>query len=367
MPIASVTDGPIHLYYEDTGPPTEGFTDVYTTVILLHGAYWTSGIFRPLIPHAKKHNLRLVLLNQRGYPGSSPFADKEIAAMQSEDLELQRAFTREQGHIYGQVISTLIETLDIPSLCTTQDEKLEGGVCFLAWSSGNECLFQLLSALDTLPEQSRITIENHLRSVVIYEPPMYASGTCPPFVLREADNRSSGLWSPVRDPNCFHQLTEYFSPWCSSYYSPIENLPSLDPKDYDATYTLMHERKILNTAPTYTRLTEDICFKDFITITSNALRIVPELFREHVLRSLTRLEEDQAWQLHSRFKLVLLWCEHTLSESLLGTSAISQYHEELKSNGVLVREMEVGQIGGANHFAHSDDPEGFVQFLVKHC
>ena len=90
MPTAPVDQHGSVLYYEDSGVP--GTSTDYVTVVLIHGTCFHSGArrplklpsvlytlrphviagYRPLIPLAEAHNLRLVLLNLRGYPGLHP-------------------------------------------------------------------------------------------------------------------------------------------------------------------------------------------------------------------------------------------------------------------------------------------------------
>ena len=125
-------------------------------------------IFRPLIPFAKERNLRLILLNQRNYPGSTPYFDEDIQAMKSLDGGRQRALVRELGHLQAEAIATLIKTLSIPPIKSTPSGSLEGGLSFVAWSAGNIILFQFMSSLDTLDGQIRRLIESHLKSIVLY-------------------------------------------------------------------------------------------------------------------------------------------------------------------------------------------------------
>ena len=96
MPTAPVDNYGTVLYFEDSGPPP-GSTD-YVTLVLVHGTCFHSGsykfirvpqfgiglttavtaVYKPMIPFAAQHNLRLVLLNMRGYPGSTPYSTEEL-------------------------------------------------------------------------------------------------------------------------------------------------------------------------------------------------------------------------------------------------------------------------------------------------
>ena len=183
---------------------------------------------------------------------------------------------------------------------------------------------------------------------------MYISGTNPEFVAREAENASSGLWSPLRDKNAIPRVNELFGDWVSAYFSPIAQLPSFDPVHYEATHDIMHTRKSLDKPPTSTRLTANIGYDNWWFVSSNLRQIQPEILRENVFRSLSRLEdsgeEERSWGLHSKFKAILIWCDQSATDCILGASAIKQYHEEWKRQGHQMRPLEVEKIEDANHF-----------------
>lgn len=182
---------------------------------------------------------------------------------------------------------------------------------------------------------------------------MYISGTNPEFVSRESENRISGLWSPLRDKNVAFQINELFEGWISTYSSPISQLPSFDPVKYEETHDRMHTRISLDKAPTSTGLGRDIVYEGFWFVSSNLRQIRPELLRENVLRSLTRLEdcpEERSWGLHPKFKAILIWCDQSATDCILGASAIAQYHTEWQRQGYRMRSLEVVKIEDANHF-----------------
>ena len=89
-------------------------------------------------------------------------------------------------------------------------------------------------------------------------------------------------------------------------------------------------------------------------VSSNLRQIQPEILRENVLNSLSRLEdtgdEERSWSLHSKFKAILIWCDQSATDCILCASAIKQYHEEWKRQGYPMRPLEVKKIEDANHF-----------------
>ena len=48
--------------------------------------------FKRIIPLAGRHNVRLVIVNRRDYPGSSPYTDEEINSVKSATAEAIEEF-----------------------------------------------------------------------------------------------------------------------------------------------------------------------------------------------------------------------------------------------------------------------------------
>lgn len=179
---------------------------------------------------------------------------------------------------------------------------------------------------------------------------MYVAGAV--FSSSEYTNPESGFWSPLRlnDPS---QDLKVFEVWVSTYFPPLKELPTFDPADHDTTHDIMHNRKSLDKPPTCTRLSADITYDGYWHISRSLKQIKPEVSRENVLRALTRLEDStdkQKWGLHFKFKVILIWCDQSFADCILGVSAIAHYHKELKKTGAQVRPIEVLKIENANHF-----------------
>ncbi|CAL1714667.1 unnamed protein product [Somion occarium] len=379
MPTFTVDEGDVRFYYEDTGPPIDDPTEAYTTVIMLHGTFYHSAIFRRLIPHAKKFKLRLVLLNQRDYLGSTPHQEKDINALRSSDTDVQRSILREHGHQYVNFIVGIIGALSIPPLYIAEDGLLAGGISFVAWSSGNHVLFEFLSYMDILPEGRKNTLRTHLRSVVVYDPPMNVIGDRPPLFFREVGNRTSGFWSPFRDPAIpIAQKMGLFPLFASSHYTPVSELPSLHDAAIEDTFKLLHGRKMLDDPPaTCSSMSEkdieEVAIEGHLSprTASFLFHVKPEIFSEHVRRSFTQLEKvdsivpGESQELNSRFKITLVWCDRTAAECILGASTLVQMHDKMNEEGVPVRRLIVKKLENANHLVHWEEPERFMTFLAE--
>ncbi|KAL5537017.1 hypothetical protein ACEPAF_840 [Sanghuangporus sanghuang] len=169
MPVITIDDRGNTLYYEDTGVPPDAVA-LYTTLIIVHGTGSHGQIFRRLLPLAPKHNVRLVLVNRRDYPGSSPYIE--------EDLSKARASE------FARFIKTFIEKENIPKASSDWNR---GGVVLMAWSSGNGYILPLLAHIDTIPEETRQFIEPYFRSHIVFDAPRWIPGAPPaPDVLKDA-------------------------------------------------------------------------------------------------------------------------------------------------------------------------------------
>ncbi|KAI0632494.1 hypothetical protein C8Q77DRAFT_1272422 [Trametes polyzona] len=181
MPIAPVNAEGAVLYYEDSGAPFAGSKD-YVTLVLIHGTCFHSAVYRPMIPFAAQSNLRLVLLNLRGYPGSTPLSIEDIQDMRGPSVEAQERAMRHRGLEIAAFIRWFIEAEDVPPIRAhntgSNDARcLTGGLSVPSWSGGNYPTIAMLAHPAHLPEETRRLFDTHLRSLVMHEridpPPMY--------------------------------------------------------------------------------------------------------------------------------------------------------------------------------------------------
>lgn len=183
MPTIQVDDAGHVLYYEDTGPVAG--SKVYTTIVLFHGLIFHSGmshlvlpqpwlimvhdpgIFKRLLPSAQERGLRLVTVNWRDYPGSSPYTSEELDEFSSKSYEVQRAAMEKQGNHITTFIENFIKKEDIPPL-EREGLKKCGGLTVLTWSLGNVFLFPFLANAHRLSEGTRTFLERYLRTAIVF-------------------------------------------------------------------------------------------------------------------------------------------------------------------------------------------------------
>lgn len=109
--------------------------------------------------------MRLVLVNRREYPGSSPFTEEDLDKLRSEDDTAHVEFAKDRAKEIATFIKAFIDQEAVPR--ATADGK-SGGVALMGWSSGASQTIALLGDADSLPGGLRKSIEPYLRSYIIY-------------------------------------------------------------------------------------------------------------------------------------------------------------------------------------------------------
>lgn len=187
MPYAPITDEGAVLYYDDSGTPA-GRED-YVTVVAIHGTLFHSGtfdtsssgsslgsylyrmnlsslseVFGGMHPFATERGMRLVRINLRDYPGSTPLS-KDAPGTAEEIIA-------SMGQELAAFLAWFIEAEHLPeiSLTTSADGKetdLKGGLSILGWSMGNIPALSLLGNLDKLPTTGRDLLGKYVRSYIM--------------------------------------------------------------------------------------------------------------------------------------------------------------------------------------------------------
>ena len=87
-----------------------------------------------MIPFAAANRVRLILVNRRDYPGSTPLSDVELAELGSPDLETRAKALAQQGLDMGLFLAWLVREENIPPVSIDRDGKQQGGIALVAWS-----------------------------------------------------------------------------------------------------------------------------------------------------------------------------------------------------------------------------------------
>ena len=121
-----------------------------------------------MIPFAAANRVRLVLVNRRDYPGSTPFLDAELAALGSSDVETRARALARQGVDVGLFLAWLVRVENIPPVSVDRDGNKQGGIALVAWSLAHTPLAGLLAHADALPPDAVRVLDPCLRSYCIF-------------------------------------------------------------------------------------------------------------------------------------------------------------------------------------------------------
>ncbi|OCH85431.1 hypothetical protein OBBRIDRAFT_784860 [Obba rivulosa] len=355
MPLATVCDEGTQLFYYDTGPPPD--VPNYTTLVMVHGTIYYSQIFTPMFPYAHKYGVRLIAINQRDYPGSTPYTDEEIADLHSEDPEAQARMIRDRGIELSEFLLWLIKEGMVNKKVETPSGTA-GGMTFLAWSSGNIMGFTFFAHLDELPKDSQDLLAEYLRAVVIYDPAPYASGPVMPPLEK--------LYNPLRDPEVpFEEKGEAFTIWVSAYYAHdpamLDNFTNMTLDGWLAgcaqhpiTEPPHHQRPTLKamTAEELAGCTDvGGATRSHVAIL-NVNRTVYEANCRHALTNTDVLPD---------LRVELVWSDMSPGDVMLGAWNILRIAQDAEK----ARHINVRRMREANHFPHWDQPEEAVKFLAS--
>ncbi|PIL22932.1 hypothetical protein GSI_15628 [Ganoderma sinense ZZ0214-1] len=348
MPTAPVDQHGSVLYYEDSGVP--GTSTDYVTLVLVHGTCF----------HSEQHNLRLVLLNLRGYPGSTPYSEEELKCFEGSAEEAESA-VRARGLEVAAFLRWFIEAEKIPEFQDTSgSDSGVGGLSLLSWSGGNCQTLSMFANADTLPEDTRNVLNGYLRSFIISQPHC-GRNTGPPGM-------GTAFFNPSLSPE---EQALRFALAVSSYYPPF-TLP--DKIDGDtATYAPRVPLQDPKYVPTTVKLTEaelrGLVYPAIFQRVQPAMwsPALPLVYQSNASRALCdcRLLDGGSGpkKVWPGVKVHLVWCDMTGGDAAWAASVFNCKYKE--ADPAARRPMEVHKVEGANHFIHWEEPQRFIELLAK--
>lgn len=117
-----------------------------------------------MLPFADSHKLRLVLVNQREYPGSSTFFPEELEKLNGDDHDAQLLVVKGIGLELATFMARFVQTHNIPK----PTGRRKGGLAVVAWSLGNMALLSFLAHGHEFPEEIRNVLDDFLRVAISY-------------------------------------------------------------------------------------------------------------------------------------------------------------------------------------------------------
>ncbi|KAH9925573.1 alpha/beta-hydrolase [Fomitopsis serialis] len=369
MPHCAVDGDSTLLYYEDSGVPS-GSTD-YVTVFLVHGTMFSSAIFRPMMPYAAHHNLRLVLINCRDYPGSTLYSESELGSLSSTDPAIQSSALQARGLEFAEFIRRFIETQRIPPIIASRSGggggRRSGGFTLLGWSSGNCQTIPLLSYADLVPEATRKLLDAYFRSFVMYDISLPATGEAP----------VPGVWVPFRDDTLSPaEKFSQFSEWVSYYFTPTgfdasQDIDSPGIKEALGARIALHTDEKLRSSqrtPTVHRIgpekIREVCHVEVMARSQKYYQVIdPAVYREIVRRAILQGSADGG-MIWPNLKVALVWCDMTNSDVVSAAMKLKALVRQSRAKGE-GRDVAFHKLERANHFAHWDEPERFTSLLAE--
>ncbi|KAK7055273.1 hypothetical protein R3P38DRAFT_2846113 [Favolaschia claudopus] len=196
----------VELSYIDSGAPAGAAT--YPTIFAIHGIIFSNLVFQKLMDSASSLGVRVVGINRRPFPGSTPFTDAELNVIYTggSGTAERQAELDARGHELGTFIANFITQFNLPRL--SADGKT-GGAVLLGWSLGAPFALAAVSAAGSLPPATLETLSANLRSIIVYEPAPLAIGLPTP----------SQNWNPLVDSTIPADLQlEAFGQWVTAYF-----------------------------------------------------------------------------------------------------------------------------------------------------
>ncbi|KAI0079434.1 hypothetical protein K474DRAFT_656021 [Panus rudis PR-1116 ss-1] len=373
MPIAPVNGTGTVLHYEDNGPP--GASSDYTTLVIIHGVIFHGEIFKRILPYATQNNLRIVRLNMRDYPGSSPYTPEEYALMTSKNVEDQRNFVKQLGEEVANFLEWFIQTKNISHIVEgVEGAKATGGIALATWSMSSYLSLSLLAYADA---QARPLLERYLRKIILYDPAALPTGVKPAetFVTTPI---SQAIQSPARRTDITPlQRAQLFSTYVSTYLTPIVDLENLTPEQVVARSPVLDD-------PTKTPTVERISKEELESMTDmhvvgrshDRFRGLVDVFTDNLHRALQLEQYADADAILTTAKglrdaeVVVIWCDMSMNDCVWAARTIQEkYQRAIAETSVPIsgegkrRKVVLRKYEGANHFAHWDDAERFMRIL----
>lgn len=350
----------------------------YRTLIVIHGYGWSSGVFKKALPEGRRKGIRLIALNRRDFPGSTPYSQEELADLKSPKVDLTRflVFLRKRSMEIIGFIHHITQKLGLP----TTDPDGRGNISILGWSSGCIYLFSVMACFneDNLPTPWKETIQECISSCILFDPPIEACG------LRSTEQYSS--WpeklfvetsnaQDPSDPARYANATKAVNDWISGWYR-YDHAP--DAVNLDA-FILANDNPIrpstIQMISDSDRLLEASCPATFANenlirsaISTGAFRITALYVLDKTRRQ--GAEDDKMETFFSGIggedilaekRLSWLWCENSCWVCAYNPHA---HRKDYGFRDGTDCKRKMINIPNANHFIQWEDPGRFIDYVL---
>ncbi|KAJ3737782.1 hypothetical protein DFJ43DRAFT_1148945 [Lentinula guzmanii] len=336
MPIFTLPNH-VRFFYEDSGVPAK---EDYTTFFIIHGHTYHSGLFKLLLPVGLERNHRILLVNRRDYPQSSPYSAGELKVFAEGPDEARYAQLLNDGSDLALLLDRLIQSLSLP----------QSGVAIVSWSLGNVFGLPLLASITMLPVDTQARLGLFVKRTILWDAPCEPMGI--PF--------PPGTYHPFLDDSTpVEDRGVVFAQWLTSYFPHGDlskhDFSSLNQQDHDKTKKHSFEDlsreelfKIIDLAPG-SRCDTHLCSPPYLGIEK---KIMNKALYDPSVRA--------AWKNMKVWEMVgdqnpwnVIYCWWT-------------WQEEVKAANTQDPAINFTVNPGANHFFMWDDPEGSMNKL-EYC
>ena len=321
-----------------------------------------------MIPFAA-NRVRIILVNRRDYPGSTPLSDAELAELGSPDLETRAKALAQQGLDMGLFLAWLVREENIPPVSIDRDGKQQGGIALVAWSLAHTPLAGFLAHADALPADALRALDPCLRAYCIFgeHVPILSFPGPPATTLiasmrTDAPHGSFGLptlskYHPLVEPTYpMEERVPRFYSWVSTYYTHSDlarrtrdpALLDTAPLPYPAPACCARPATLDAITPA---ALEAVSWPGPIQGSEALLHGMPLGVAFEQTRRM--LLDVNVGRVLPRCKVVVIWGENTLWEMAGAAWAVEKVYKECEASGRAGRALEVVEMPGANHFVRS--------------
>ncbi|KAF9474085.1 alpha/beta-hydrolase [Pholiota conissans] len=329
MNTLAVTDV-VTFHYTDSGPAEQ---NDYTTIVMVHGHSFHSGVFARILPLANLHGFRIICVSRRGYVSSTPYTPEEKQMIETESAEEHDAFLSSQGVLLALFVDGIIHKYSLPEA---------GGVALLGWSMGNVFTLAALSAVHDVPKDARERLQRYLHTYICWDAANVIFGIAIPEIA----------YFPLLDPSLSpEERIAAFKIWVSGYFQHGAEFSQINQRDFDTI------RK-----PTMTVMTEEEANSVFDGLHGAefdtpliSIRNIDITFGKQAEKVL--FDQDLRTELWPRLKISFMYAEQSI---WLVVVAMRELEGRAKQSGIYYDAMD-----NANHFMMWDEPERFMLALKK--
>ncbi|KIK52380.1 hypothetical protein GYMLUDRAFT_88741 [Collybiopsis luxurians FD-317 M1] len=319
----------IQFFYLDIGVPVK---DDYSTFFIVHGHTYHSGLFFPLLSVGKARSHRIIVVNRREYPGSTPYNADELKVFAEGPDEARYKQLIDGGANLSLLLDGLVQSLSLPQT-----------ISIVGWSLGSTFALAMVASITTLPNGSRARLSKHVRRTIIWDAPSQPMGIPGKGYL------------PLPDVNLPPEVRGVeFGKWITGYFNHGDlskrNFEELNERNHDASRIRTFEdlppeelMAIVDLAPG-PKCDTPLCEPPFCKVEN-----------EVVTRALFNPEVRTAW---ARMKIWHMICDRSIWNVITCWWILEQKVKAAKASELAINFTTVE---GANHFFMWDDPEGYVE------